>query len=119
MELSRIILLILKQESGKLRLSELFSRILIHPAFQKLRTRPSNTYIAHKIDVLVYDEYIIKAMNADEYQLSTKGYNRLKSWYDPQKVLNLISTDVAKILTIIATILSIVATYFTIKSRLS
>jgi hypothetical protein len=120
MELSRIILIVLKDERGKLRLSDFFTQIVTDPAFKKLIMKPSNTEILHTIDVLVYDQYIIRSERDGmaEYQLSSKGYAKLKAWYAPQKLLNLISTDVVKILTIIATMLSIIATYLSIKAKL-
>ncbi len=120
MELSRIILLVLEDEKRKLRLSEFLRQILEHPAFSRLIITPSNTHITHTIDILSHDGFIIKTTSGgyDEYQLSSKGYDRLKAWYTPKKFLSLMSNDVAKVLTIVATVLSIIATYFSIRSRL-
>jgi DNA-binding HxlR family transcriptional regulator len=120
MELSRIILFVLADEKGKLRLSEFLRQILESPAFSRLILTPSNKEITHTIDVLVHDGYIIKTVSAghDEYQLSSRGYDRLKAWYTPRKFLSLMSNDVAKMLSIVATILSIIATYVSIKMKL-
>lgn len=120
MELSRIILLVLEDEKSKIRLSEFFRQIIEYPAFQRMITPPSNTQINHTIDVLIHDGYIIKSSSGgtDFYQLSSKGYNRLKAWYSPEKLVSHMSDNLTKVLTLIATILSIVATYFSIKGSM-
>lgn len=81
---------------------------------------PSSTEVFHAVDLLVEDALIIKTNNGawEEFQISNKGYARLRAWYAPKKLLSIMSNDFAKILSIVATILSILATYLSIKSRL-
>ena len=119
MELSRIILLILRDEKRKVPLAILLRHIVTDGHFESLLHKPSTTEITHTLDLLVEDGYVIKSPGSTggEFQIGTKGYERLKAWYTPTKFMNLISTDVSKMLSIIATILGIVATYLSIAHR--
>ena len=119
MELSRIILLILRDEKRKLPLAVLLRHVVMNTHFVALLHKPNTTEISHTIDLLAEDGYIIRSAGSTggEYQIGTKGYERLKAWYTPTKFMNLISTDVSKMLSVIATILGIVATYISITHR--
>lgn len=120
MQLSTIILGILKTRRGKMHVTELLRLVKAYYQRNKLvLSSPSENEILHTIDLLVEDALVIKMHNGawDEYQISNKGYAKLRAWYAPKKMLAIISTDFAKILSIVATILSILATYLSIKAR--
>lgn len=119
MQLATIILGILKTRRGKIHSTELVVLVVQHFARKGIDNIPSEKEIHHTIDLLVDDGHIIKTNNGawEEFQISTKGYARLKAWYEPKKMLSIMSNDVAKILSIVATILSILATYLSIRSR--
>ena len=114
MQLSRLILIILKERQGNIPLTELLKAIAT-----SMRDVPDNGAILHQLDLLVDDGLIIRTHNGgwNEYQLSSKGYAKLKAWYEPKKFFALMSNDFAKGLSIVATILSIIATYFSIRSH--
>ncbi len=118
MQLSTIILQVLKKRRGKVYSAELIR--LVNTYCNKAKCgAPTNEEIFHALDLLVEDAFVIKTYNGawEEFQISNKGYARLRAWYAPKKMLSIISNDFAKILSIIATILSILATYLSIKSR--
>lgn len=119
MQLATIILGILKTRKGKIHNTELMALIVQHFTRKGIRDIPSEKEIHHTIDLLVDDGHVIKTNNGawEEFQISSKGYARLKAWYAPKKMLSIMSNDVAKVLSIVATILSILATYFSIRSR--
>ncbi len=119
MQLATIILGILKTRRGKVNNTELIRLVTLHFSRKGITNIPSEQEILHTIDVLVDDGHIIKTHNGgwDEFQISSKGYARLKAWYEPKKMLSFVSNDVAKILSIVATVLSILATFLSIKSR--
>lgn len=120
MQLSTIILGILKTRRGKMHVTELLRLVnTYYNRNKKSLSKPLEAEILHSIDLLVEDALIIKTHNGawDEYQISNKGYAKLRSWYAPKKVLSVISNDFAKMLSIVATILSILATYLSIKAR--
>ena len=103
-----------------MNVTELLRLVNVYYSRNKLRfSTPSEAEIRHIIDLLVEDAFVIKTHNGgwDEYQISNKGYAKLRSWYAPKKILSVISNDFAKILSIVATILSILATYLSIKAR--
>lgn len=120
MQLSTIILSILKGRKGKVHSTELFHLIIKYYKDYMVASTPSSTEVFHAVDLLVEDALIIKTNNGawEEFQISNKGYARLRAWYAPKKLLSIMSNDFAKILSIVATILSILATYLSIKSRL-
>jgi DNA-binding PadR family transcriptional regulator len=120
MQLSTIILGILKTRRGKMHVTELLRLVKAYYQRNKLTlSSPSEVEIMHCLDLLVEDALVIKMHNGawDEYQISNKGYARLRAWYAPKKMLAVISNDFAKMLSIVATILSILATYLSIKAR--
>ena len=114
MQLSKLILTILKERRGNVPFAELLKVITnsTHNLFD-------SGAILHQLDLLVDDGLIIRTHNGgwNEYQLSSKGYAKLKAWYEPKKFFALMSNDFAKGLSIVATILSIIATYFSIRSH--
>lgn len=119
MQLSTIILTVLKKRRVKVYGTELIR--LVNVYFDKFSSekKPSKEEILHAVDLLIEDGLIIKTHNGawEEFQISNKGYAKLRAWYAPKKVASIISNDFAKILSIVATILSIFATYLSIKSR--
>lgn len=119
MQLATIILGILKTRRGKVHRQELVRLVRYHFERRGMKGIPDFEEINHSIDLLVDDGHIIKTHNGawDEFQLSTKGYARLKAWHATKKVLFVISNDFAKLLSIVATVLSILATYLSIKAR--
>lgn len=118
MQLSTIILSVLKGRRGKVYSAELIRLISKYCTKAKCLV-PKNEEVFHTLDLLVEDGFVIKTYNGawEEFQISNKGYARLRAWYAPKKFLSIVSTDFAKILSIIATILSILATYLSITSR--
>ncbi len=119
MKLSTIILGILKTRRGKMHVTELLRLVGAYYDRNKVLSKPSEAEILHAVDLLVEDALVIKMHNGawDEFQISNKGYARLRAWYAPKKMLSVISNDFAKMLSIVATILSILATYLSIKAR--
>ncbi len=120
MQLSTIILIILRDRRGKIHSTELLRLIAKYYKDYASTLAPSSMEILHAVDLLVEDALIIKTNNGawEEFQISNKGYARLRAWYAPKKLLSIMSNDLAKVLSIVATILSILATYLSIKSRL-
>ncbi len=119
MQLSTIILHVLKKRRGKVYSTELLRLINVFCTKQIKCPTPPKEEVFHALDLLVEDGFVIKTYNGawEEFQISNKGYARLRAWYAPKKVFSLISNDFAKMLSIIATILSILATYLSIRSR--
>ncbi len=119
MQLSTIILSVLKAQRGAVHFVLLGSLIAKYYQEYGAGTPPSEKEIRHALDLLVEDALVIKLHNGawDEFQISNKGYAKLRAWYAPKKLLSIMSNDFAKILSIVATILSIFATYLSIKSR--
>jgi hypothetical protein len=119
MQLSTIILSVLKNRRGKVHSTELLRLIVRYYNDYTSTLAPSAEEVFHAVDLLVEDSLIIKTNNGawEEFQISNKGYARLRAWYAPKKLLSIMSNDLAKILSIVATILSILATYLSIKSR--
>ncbi len=118
MQLSTIILHVLKERRGKVYSTELIRLIGVYCTKTKCSS-PTNEQILHALDLLVEDAFVIKTNNGawEEFQISNKGYAKLRAWYAPKKMLSIVSNDFAKMLSIIATILSILATYLSIRSR--
>jgi hemin uptake protein HemP len=119
MQSSTIILRILEGKRAKVHSTELLRSVRDYVAKRKLTASFTDQLILHEIDLLVEDGHIIRTHNGAwyEFQISNKGYAKLKAWYEPKKLLSIMSNDFAKMLSIIATILSIFATYLSIKSR--
>ena len=119
MQLSTIILTVLKGRRGKVFGTELLRLVSDYYAKYTTNRTPSKEEVFHAVDLIIEDSFIIKTHNGawEEFQISNKGYAKLRAWYAPKKVLSIISNDFAKILSIIATILSILATYLSITSR--
>ncbi len=119
MQLSTIILSVLKSKRGKIHLTELLLLVRGYYASYSTGRAPADQEIVHALDLLVDDSAVIKTHNGawEEFQISNKGYAKLRAWYAPKRVMSVISNDFAKILSIIATILSIFATILSIKAR--
>lgn len=119
MQLSTIILRFLKDRQGKVHIHELL-RLVNQYYFSSMDGAvPSEREVRHAIDLLVEDSLVIRTHNGawEEFQISNKGYGKLRAWYAPKRLASIMSNDFAEVLSIVATILSIFATYLSIKSR--
>lgn len=119
MQLSTIILSVLKSKKGRIHLTELLSLVRTYYSSYSTGEIPTDQEIVHSLDLVIEDGFVLKTYNGawEEFQLSNKGYARLRAWYAPKKMMSVISNDFAKILSIVATILSIFATILSIKAR--
>lgn len=119
MHISTIILSVLKKIKTKVYQAELLNLVRKYYSEYANAKTPTETEILHALDLLIDDNFVIRTHNGvwEEFQISNKGYAKLKAWYAPKKMITLISNDFAKILSIVATILSILATYLSIKSK--
>lgn len=119
MTLSNIILILLRSEKGRVSVTKLFYLVGNYYKNNTKERSPSQPQILHAVDLLSEDGFVIKTISGNlvEFQISNKGYGKLRSWYAPKKMLSIISNDLAKMLSIVATALSILATFLSIKAR--